>query len=61
MGTIQPQGESLRNAVKWISEERKQNPDQNNYKLVEKACVKFNLSPKDEAYLLKALKDYKET
>jgi hypothetical protein len=56
---IHPQGESLRNAVKWLSAERLENPDQNDLKLVEKACIKFNLSPKEEAYLLKALKEDK--
>ena len=48
---IQPEGEALRKAVKWISEERKFKPDKNLLKLIEEACIKFNLSPKDGEFL----------
>ena len=51
MGTIQPKGEDLRKAVKWISEERKYNPEAKPAKLVEEACLKFDLSPKDAEFL----------
>ena len=53
MGTIQPQGEDLRKAVKWISEKRKYNPEAKPVKLVEEACLKFDLSPKKADYLRK--------
>ena len=53
MGTIQPEGEHLRKAVKWLSEEHKYNPDKSYAKLIEEACLKFNLSPKEAAYLAK--------
>ena len=49
--TIQPEGENIRKAVKWISEERKYNPDAKPVKLVEEACLKFDLSPKDADFL----------
>ena len=49
--TIQPEGEDLRKAVKWISDERKYNPEAKPVKLVEEACLKFDLSPKDADYL----------
>ncbi len=49
--SIQPEGEDLRKAVKWVSEERKFNPDKTLQKLVEEACIKFNPSPKDEDFL----------
>jgi hypothetical protein len=48
---IQPQGDHLRNAVKWISEQRKENPEASLQGLIEKAGVMFNLSPKDEIFL----------
>ena len=51
---IQPQGDHLRNAVKWISEQRKDNPEASLQSLVEKAGVMFNLSPKDVIYLSRA-------
>jgi hypothetical protein len=49
--SIQPEGEDLRKAVKWISEERKYNPEAKPIQLVEEACLKFDLSPKDADYL----------
>jgi hypothetical protein len=49
--SIHPQGEELRNAIKWISEER-QNPKAAALKkLLEQACVKFDLSPMDAEFL----------
>ena len=57
MTTIQPEGESLRKAVKWISEERKYGPDKKPSKLIEEACFKFNLSPVDAEYLMKYVRE----
>jgi hypothetical protein len=51
MTTVQPEGEDLRKAVKWISEERKYNPKATPAKLIEEACLKFDLSPMDAEYL----------
>ena len=51
--SIEPQGENLRKAVKWISEERTVNTQADLKKLVENACIRFNLSPKDEDFLLR--------
>ena len=56
MTTVQPEGEDLRKAVKWISEERKYNPQTRLSKLIEEACLKFDLSPMDAEYLLKSFK-----
>ena len=53
MMSIQPKGEDLRKAVKWISEEHKYNPEIEYAKLIEEACLKFNLSPKAAEYLAK--------
>ena len=53
MTTVQPKGENLRKAVKWISDERQYNPDRRYQRLVEEACLKFNLSPMDAQYLNK--------
>ncbi len=57
MSTIKPQGEKLRNAVKWISEKRKENPDTNLSHLVDQASFQFDLSPKDSEFLLRFVKD----
>jgi hypothetical protein len=60
MTTVQPEGEDLRKAVKWISEERKYNPEAKSTKLIEEACLKFDLSPMAAEYLLNFLKEKKK-
>jgi hypothetical protein len=47
-----PEGENIRKAVRWISEERKENGGLTLAELVEDACEKFDLSPKDADYLM---------
>ena len=51
MATIMPEGEKLRDAVKWISACRKDEQGASISKLIEKASLRFNLSPKDEDFL----------
>ena len=53
--SIQPKGEDLRKAVKWVGEERKYNPAKELKALIEEACLKFNLSPMDADFLLRTL------
>lgn len=57
MATIQPQGEEIRKAVKWISEERQAGTKTDNNRLVEEAAIKFNLSPMDVEFLTKFVKE----
>ena len=52
---IQPQGEDLRKAVKWVSDERKFNPEKEVKAIIEEACIKFDLSPVDADFLLRNL------
>ena len=51
MATIQPKGEQLRQAIKWISAERQENENRSILLLIEEAALRFNLSPKDEEFL----------
>ncbi len=51
MATIQPKGENLRKAVKWIAEERQRGAGKPLGQMIEAACSKFNLSPKDAEFL----------
>jgi hypothetical protein len=51
--TVQPKGEDLRKAVKWVSAERTYNPEKKVKKIIEEACLKFNLSPMDADFLLR--------
>jgi uncharacterized membrane protein len=56
MTTVQPEGEDLRKAVKWISEMRQTQPSMGRAQLVEEACLKFNLSPREAEYLAQFVK-----
>jgi len=56
MTTVQPQGEALKKAIQWISQERKKDPDINLAILVDKTAFKFDLSPKDSEFLLRFVK-----
>jgi hypothetical protein len=51
MATILPEGEKIRQAVKWISAERLEDEKKSLSMLIGQAALKFNLSPKDEEYL----------
>ena len=52
MSTVQPEGEEIRKAVKWISDERQYGAEKPLVKLIEEAGLKFNLSPADQEYLV---------
>ncbi|MCA9740336.1 MAG: hypothetical protein H6695_04135 [Deferribacteres bacterium] len=52
MSTILPEGEGIRRAVKWISEQRKSEPDTPISQLVHAAIAQFVLSPKDGMALI---------
>lgn len=56
MTTIMPEGENIRKAVKWISEERKFEPQKKVADLVDIACAKFDLSPMESEYLCRFFK-----
>jgi hypothetical protein len=48
----------MRNAVKWISEERSWSPEKPLQELIEKASVKFDLSPLETEYLQRLLQEH---
>ncbi len=50
--SILPEGEQLRKAITWISDTLADNPGASLFKLVEEACLKFDIAPKDEEFLL---------
>ncbi len=56
MTTVQPEGEDLRKAVKWISDERTYGVEKTLLKLIEDASLKFDLSPMDAEYLVNFFK-----
>jgi len=52
MATIQPKGERLRQAVRWISEQCEEHPQKSLKSLIQLAGMRFNLTPKEELYLV---------
>jgi hypothetical protein len=52
MPTIIPQGQRIRQAVKFISAERMEDDKKPIRKLIQEASLKFNLSPKEEQDLV---------
>lgn len=50
--TLLPEGESLRRAVRWISEARQDTPTAQLLDLVREANLRFDLSPAESEYLL---------
>ncbi|MDY6951165.1 MAG: hypothetical protein SWE60_06620 [Thermodesulfobacteriota bacterium] len=59
--TVQPEGEDLRKATRWISDERLGKPGASLTHLIEEACVKFNLPPKDAEFLMRFFAEKEKT
>jgi hypothetical protein len=57
MSNMMPQGDALRNAIKWIAEKRNENPGINLSRLVDETSLKYDLSPKDSEFLLRFVKE----
>jgi hypothetical protein len=51
--SIEPEGEELRKATKWISNKLQYESKVTLSKAIEEACVKFDLSPKDAEFLMR--------
>jgi len=51
MATIIPEGEKIRQAVKWISCECQEDESRKITLLIQEASMRFNLSPKEEEFL----------
>ncbi|MBD3223108.1 MAG: hypothetical protein GF313_00150 [Caldithrix sp.] len=52
MSTVLPKSEAFRKAVKWISEQLKDNPQARPQAFINQAISKFDLSPKDSDKLI---------
>jgi hypothetical protein len=51
--SIQPEGEDLRKAVKWISDVVQTESGEVTMKLIEEASLKFDLTPNDQEFLIR--------
>ncbi|BCR05309.1 hypothetical protein DESUT3_23780 [Desulfuromonas versatilis] len=52
MSDLLPDGDEVRRAVKWVSDNLQDEPGQPVSPLVQKAIFKFNLSPRDADFLI---------
>jgi hypothetical protein len=48
-----PEGESIRKAVKWISEVTKEYPEKSRKEIIHEAELRFDLSPKECEFLFR--------
>lgn len=51
-GGLNPHGEALRRALRWLDDRVKEEPQTARAKLVGEAAVRFDLSPAEEEFLL---------
>jgi hypothetical protein len=57
MNTIIPESEQLKRAVRWISEQLKENEQLSKQKLINEAISRFDLNPKQSMFLLSFYKN----
>jgi hypothetical protein len=55
--TILPAGEAIRDALRWLSERRREAPAAPRAKLIEEAALRFDLTPLDADFLASAWKE----
>ena len=60
MSEVLPHGENVRKAVKWISENLKEDPEQSVKKLINEAILHFDLSPGDSEFLINFYREKKK-
>lgn len=60
MPTVMPERENVQKAIKWISATFEENKKQSIRQLIEKAVLKFDLSPKDTEFLFGFFHNHEE-
>lgn len=53
MTTIMPEGESVKKAIRWVSERIQEEPQRSVKSIINEAILRFDLSPKDSEFLIK--------
>ena len=53
-GGIQPHGQALRNALRWLDDRVQDDPRLDRAKLVGEAAMRFDLTPVEEDFLLRS-------
>lgn len=57
MSTIQPEGEKLRRAVRYVSDHLVDDPEREVMALVQEASLRFDLDPNQAEYLIRFYKE----
>ena len=57
MTSIMPEGMGVRKAIQWISQMREEGGKKSLATLIDQACIRFNLSPKDCEFLDRFFKE----
>lgn len=57
MTTIMPGGTAIRKAIQWISQKREEGGKTSLMSLIDQACIRFNLAPKDCDFLHRFFKE----
>jgi len=57
VSSILPEGETVRRAVRWISEQRREHPGRSTAELIDEAGRRFDLSPLEQLGLTRLLRD----
>ncbi len=52
---LTPEGEGLRQAIRWISERRRDDPAAKLAKLIDEAALRFDLTPLESDFLFREL------
>ena len=60
MATVMPEGEKIQKAIQWISASLEDSAPQPMHMLIDKAVLKFDLSPKDTEFLMGFFRDRKK-
>lgn len=54
---MQPKGDKIKNAIKWISEMKEQHPDKSMMMITDEANIKFDLNPMESEFIIKFFKE----
>lgn len=57
MSETQPQGEKLRRAVRWVSDQLREHENQPLMRLVNEATLRFDLTPREGEFLIEFYRD----
>lgn len=56
-GGIVPGSDALKNALRWLAEQRAAQPDAPRMKLIDEAALRFDLAPNDVEFLATSWKE----